>query len=82
MTPLREIVTELLSYAGWPRRERWLAELVVRVVAEKASMLEISCEFSTGVCSGIDRYINDALSDPDINITPEQFEEIKRRLKR
>ena len=80
MTPLREIVEELLFYAGWPRKERWLAELVVRLVEEKASMLEMSCELSTGVCSGVDRYINDALSDPDIDITPEQFEEIKGRL--
>ena len=58
----------------------WLAELVVRVVEERASMLEIRCELDTGTSSGVDRYINDALSDPDINITPKDFAWLKGKV--
>ena len=73
MTPLREIVETLLSYAGWPRKERWLAELVVRLV--ESEQHRISSE----------GYLNEyalelALRKHDI--TPEQFGEIKRRLEK
>ena len=41
MTPLREIVEELLFYAGWPRKERWLAELQVLRAKLNAAKAEI-----------------------------------------
>ena len=59
---------------------RLLAELVVRVVEERASMLEIRCELDTGTSSGVDRYLNEALSDPDINITPKDFAWLKGKV--
>ena len=71
MTPLREIVDALLSYAGWPRRERWLAELVVRLVESEQHQRS-----SEG-------YLNEyalELALRNYGITQEQFKEIKRRL--
>jgi len=54
---------------------RWLAELVVMLVEEKRAYLELGCSG----CKTRD-HLPQALSDPDFDITPEQFEEIKRRL--
>ena len=79
MTPLREIVKELKE-VHWDKHDTWLAELVVRVVEERASMLEIRCELDTGTSSGVDRYLNEALSDPDINITPKDFAWLKGKV--
>ena len=39
MTPLCKIVEALLSYAGWPRKEHWLAELVVQLMEEQTQPL-------------------------------------------
>ena len=78
MTPLREIVETLLSYAGWPRKERWLAELVVRLVEERAIAECINPDYTFLDCPNRPGHIKDVL---DVNdITPKQFEEIKRRL--
>ena len=78
MTPLREIVKELKE-VHWDKHDTWLAELVVRVVEGRGSILEMRCELHTGTGSGVDRYINDSLSDPDINITPKDFAWLKRK---
>ncbi len=85
MTPLREIVKWLSADDAWlwVSSDRWLAELVVRVVEERAKVYlftewtkayrdlpgpKMECELK-------------ALLDPDIDIAPEQFREIKNRLK-
>ena len=68
MTPLREIVGWLIGVSSWGGRDRWLAELVVRLVEERAENLA-GCSNS---------HLDEALRDFDI--TPEQFEEIKGRL--
>ena len=72
MTPLCKIVEALLSYAGWPRKEHWLAELVVQLVEERTQLYfkttrqgEVGCRQRTL---------------QDFDITPKQFGEIKRRL--
>ena len=86
MTPLREIVDELLFWyvawpRCWPRKEHWLAELVVRLVEEKAELLESMCLQANRISQCITwrhNHFNDALCD--LNITPKQFGEIKRRL--
>ena len=73
MTPLREIIEALLSYAGWPRREQWVAELVVRLVEERLHNYRLL----------LDRSMNEeVLALHDFDVTLEQFEEIKRRLEK
>ena len=79
MTPLREIVDALLSYAGWPRKEHWLAELVVKLVEEREENFGLRCpQIQQTTRCFCDDHFNEALRD--FGITPEQFEEIKKRL--
>jgi len=56
-------------YGGWPRRERWLAELVLRLVEEREEKLRAKYPNS-----------HPAQALHDFDITPDQFAEIKRRL--
>lgn len=74
MTPIKQIVETLLIQAGWPHRDRWLAQLVVMVVEERTKYHRDSGHEYPQT------FRNKALSDPDIDITLEQFAEIRNRL--
>ena len=59
MTPLRDIVEALLSWPKWDSRSYWLAEMVVRVVEERAEKLAAGCPNS---------HLDEALCDFDITL--------------
>ena len=67
MTPIREIVEALLSWPKWDSRSYWLAEMVVRLVEERAAQIRVEP-------------LSEALSHPDIDITPEDFAWLKGRV--
>jgi len=75
---IREIIKWLIDVPSWGGRDRWLAELVVALVGEKAKIECNNPYYAFLHCPNQSAHIKTVLHGE--NITPEQFEEIKKRL--
>ena len=73
MTDLSPIVDYLLDLSGWPRRDVWLAQLVVGWVEERAKR-------AAQATGNVEPFLKKALRD--FNLDEERFAELKRRLEK
>ena len=83
MTPLSEIVKSLKGIP-WGERDRWLAEMVVRMVEERAEKyvaINPLSPYTIRPGSSLPYNLDMALRDPDIDITPEDFAWLKGKVR-